>query len=240
MPVIESCLLENNSMKSFLFCELCHLVRYWSRNSETPEYSSYSKLMKTFWFDLLATFNRLIDNSIENSNEKIATIINSITDLLNYLKNAPEHNRRNMKVRFVDAANDADESSLPSSSETVQIKKTEEDAFLAELQQFIIKLSVSYFKRINDKPVNNKIAYLVKILSLYESKELFVALAKAYNSDADLLHFYNQNLKPLVKTENEEIDALVNLIFGMITHMNDPEKLVVLDSFKEVCRAKLI
>lgn len=233
MPVIESCIYENQSMRSTFFCELSHLVRYWSKNCDKPEHSAYVKLMKIFWFDLIATFNRLVDNS--NDSTAISSIVASMAELLMYLKNAPFHSRRNMKVKFSDSASESAEApSSPLLASPTTVSDEENAAFLIELQQLVNKLSVSYFKRITDKPFKHKVINLVKIISGHESKELFMALAKIYDENGSLLQFYNENLKILMTTENEETEALINLIFSIMSHMSDEEKNIVLQSFQEV------
>ncbi|XP_058790902.1 E3 ubiquitin-protein ligase listerin [Phymastichus coffea] len=235
MPLIESCLCENQSVRSIFFCELSHLLRYWSKNSNKSEYPTYVKLMKIFWFDLIAIFNRIVDNSNDNYGTTISSIVINIAELLMYLKNAPYHSRRNMKVKFSDSAPESDiQPTSPSLSLPTIVSDDDNAAFIKELQQFVIKLCVSYFKKIMDKPFEHKVINLVKIITGNESKELFTALAKAYDESGSLLQFYNQNLKTLMTIENEEIEALINLIFSIMSHMCNEEKKVVLQSFQEI------
>lgn len=248
MPVIESCIHENQSMRSPFFCELTHLVRYWSRMSASPEQpdtaATYGKLMKIFWFELIAIFNRLVDNSSDNYGITTGSIVGSMAELLTYLRDAPGHSRRrNMRVKFSDSNTSSSNSSPSPVDSSVPTTPTSEDGggggeenagFLKELQQLVIKLCVSYFKRITDKPFKHKVINLVKIIAGHECKELFVALARTYDESASLLQFYNQNLKILMTTESEETEALVSFIFSIMSHMPDSEKGVVLESFKEV------
>ena len=235
MPLLESCIYESQALRPTFFCELTHLIRYWSKNSNNPDYPVYGKLMKTFWFELIAIFNRLVDNSSDNYGITTSSIVSSMAELLGYLKNAPEHSRRNMKVKFSDSpVESAEPPSSPVPTSKVDVGNRDDVAFLKELQQLIIKLCVSYFKRITDKPFKHKVINLVKIIAGHESKELFIALAKTYDENANLLQFYNQNLKILMTTESEETEALINLIFSIMSHMSDSEKHVVLQSFQEV------
>lgn len=232
MPVVESCFCDHQEIKRIFFCELAHLLRYWCKNSNNADYPAYSKLMKTFWFELIAIFNRLVDS--DSHEISTSSIISSMAELLSYLKNAPAHSRRNMRVKFSDSTESLSSPDAASESSITIVSDSENAAFLQELQQLVTKLCVSYFKRITDKPCKHKVINLVKIMSGHESRELFIALAKAYDENGNLLQFYNKNLKILMSTESEEADALINLIFGIMSHMMDAEKEEVLQSFKEV------
>lgn len=233
MPVIESCFNNNNkTMRTIFFCELAHLLRYWRKNSDSPDYPVYNQMMKIYWYELTNIFNRLIDDTSESSTK--SDIVSSMAELLQYLKTAPCHGRRNMKVKFLDTSES--QSSIQSSSlkiiQSVEEKNTETVAFLNELQQFIVKICVGYFKRINENPLVHKIADLIKILSVHESKEIFEELAKTFDSNTNLLQFYNKNLKILLNGNDKE--ALISLIFSMMLYMLDTEKREVLYSFNDV------
>lgn len=234
MPVVESCFCDHQEMKRVFFCELAQLLRYWCKNSNNSEYPAYPKLMKTFWFELIAIFNRLVDN--DSYEVTTSSIVTSMAELLMYLKNAPAHTRRNMKVKFSDSTESLSLPDTASEQSVIVVNDSDNAVFLQELQQLVTKLCVSYFKRITDKPCKHKVINLVKIISGHESKELFIALSKTYDENGNLLQFYNKNLKTLIATENEETEVLINLIFSIMSHMMDSEKEEVLKSLQEVKR----
>ena len=87
IPVIESCIFENVAMRPIFFCELTHLLRYWSENRDNKEFPAYSKLINIFWDEVCELLNKLIDNSIETCGA-IEIVMNAISELLLYLKAA--------------------------------------------------------------------------------------------------------------------------------------------------------
>ncbi|XP_014213334.1 E3 ubiquitin-protein ligase listerin [Copidosoma floridanum] len=233
MPVVESCLSESQTICPIFFCELAHLLRYWSKNSDSSDNAVYGRMMEIFWHDLAATFDRLIDKASESS--ATSAIVSSMTDLLQYLKIAPEHSRRNMKVKFSDSKEaKSPPKDLALTPMSVDKSNTEAVAFLKELQQLITRLCVGYFRRITDQPLKHKVADLVRLVAGHESKGLFQQLAKTYDEDASLLQFYYKNLKIMLNSENGETEDLINLIFSIMSHMSEAEKQEVLQSFLEI------
>ncbi|KAL7296700.1 hypothetical protein TKK_0010114 [Trichogramma kaykai] len=237
-PVIRNCIYECTPFRSPFFCELSHLVRYWSKNKHNSDYPAYNELMNTFWSELMNIFDQLVDSADTDYNTTVSDIIESIADLLNYLQIAPSHNRRNMKVKFSDTMN------APTSEKIQQspaiICHNQDVEFSNDLQQLVTKLCVDYFKRINENPSKHKIINLIKIIHGHENEKLFVALSKSYDTDENLLQFYNQYLKPLMSLENEETNATIDFIFIIISYMDNIEKIQTLKSFTEVNNQRVL
>ena len=227
MPVIESCIIESGLGKSILFCEVTQLIRYWSKNRENPEYKAYNKLVEKFWHQLQVSFTNIL-TKINEDYEKSAKIHDTQIELLLNLKNAPTHSRRNLRVKF-----EPDES-VERKSE-IKMKEFEDDEiFIAELDRFVNKLWAEYLKKKACQSSDKNIEFLHKLVSNFESEELFLGIAKAHRADSDLYEFYDQVLKQWLIDTPQACDSVINLIFSAIKYMEDAKKKCVLTSFIEV------
>jgi hypothetical protein len=229
--MIESCINKDLSMRSSFFSKLNSLIRYWSKNSDNPNYTAYAKLLEIFWFELMAIFNRLIDNYNGGYNITTSFVVNSMSELLEHLNKEPRDDRRQMKITFWDSQTESPEPPKCSSIEPTLVTDNDNAIFLKQLEKFIVKLCVSYFKRIKDR---RKTIDLVKIIMNHGNKELLIALANINNENASLLNFYDQNLRILLTSEGVNIEDLVNFIFITMSYMEDSEKDLVLQTLLEV------
>ncbi|XP_024938302.1 uncharacterized protein LOC107265048 isoform X2 [Cephus cinctus] len=236
ITMIEFCAKENTPIKSILFSQITQLVRYWSKNRDNPESKLYSYLVQEFWQYLELMFNKLMDDANENFDTiSTANIRNSQIDLLLTLKNAPVQSRKNLRVKFSDR-----EKLVETLSQDSKSKAEDDMMFQKELNEFVNKICVTYYSKIDANSFRQNIGYLNKLMSNFESKDLFVALAKLYNADADLFDFYKDNLKDWLIEKPDEIETIIEFVFSLIRHMDSPGKNEVLTSLIELNNDKVL
>lgn len=232
IPVVETCIQENSRIKTAFFCELTHLIRYWGKHRNNSELPSYGSLIKTFWQELSCLLKKLLvglTNIYDGDANR--NIESSITELLWYLKNAPLHNRKNLKVKFSDST-ESDESQKSSSVPTIE--NIEDAEFLTEFQELINDFCSFYFNQIIEQPHRYDILNVVKIIEENENKDLFSTLAKRCCNKESLLEFYEYKISNLFDDCGDKIDPLIHFIFIMMMHMTDSEKKNVLKILENV------
>ncbi|XP_078036315.1 E3 ubiquitin-protein ligase listerin isoform X2 [Augochlora pura] len=228
IPVIGTCLKENNSMKQILFCEIAHLVRYWSKNRQNEDLKSYNFLMEQFWSELNSLFDLLIDTSQNSETFNVPDTNNSQIEFLITLKEAPAHSRKNLKVKFPDPEEDI---KLELQVPTMEINADTE--FLKELNNFVTCLCIKYFDKITEQRTQKYVTYLNKLITCFESEKLFTSLSESLKTQINFLSFYDQVLRVWLLEQSIETVHIVELIFNFVTYMNDSEKDEVLKSLTE-------
>ncbi|XP_031845099.2 E3 ubiquitin-protein ligase listerin [Nomia melanderi] len=229
IPVIETCLKENAPMKQILFCEISHLLRYWSKNRHNEDFESYTHLMEQFWIELNSLFHFLIDTFQSSETFNIADTNNSQIEFLITLKLAPTHSRKNLKVKF--SAPEEDIINIESRKSVTEVDTDTE--FLVELNNLVITLCIKYFDKITEQRTQKYVTYLNKLITCFESEKLFTSLSESLKTQINFLAFYDQVLRQWLLEQSIEAAHIVELIFNFISYMNDCEKDKVLKSLTE-------
>lgn len=226
MPIIETCITENISMRQICFTEITHLVRYWSKNRANEGYKVYALLMPQFWAELRLLFDKFTKDTTMSRN---ADARDAQIEFLLILKNAPDHTRKKLKVRF----SEPNDFSMGQS----EVKFTKADAdtiFTAELYEFVNAICTIYFGKINDQHSTEYIGQLNKLLKDFASKELFVTLSESFKFDKDFFEFCDKNLRPLLLNNSDTIGQILDLTFYFITYASDIEKNKILNLLIEL------
>lgn len=228
VPVVEACMTENAAtMKQLLFCEIAHLLRYWSKNRANEAYKSYEPLMRQFWIELRLLFDKLVDVPLESA---VSHVVDAQIELLLMLKHAPDRSRKKLKVKFSGPNDTATKPPVVAAA-----KVTEVDAvFNAELCEFVNALCAIYFDKINVRQSITYVGPLNKIMKHFASRELFVALSTSFQFNKDFFEFYDRSLRLLLAKNPETMGQIVELIFHFITYISDTEKDKVLRSLVEL------
>ena len=223
MIMIEFSLKENTIYNKILFFEISQLIRYWTKQS--IEYNTYSELVDTFWTELSIIFEKLFASSDENfEEEKASVIFNSQINFLLALKNSPVP-KLSRKVTFLDDINNEIEFKS-------QHKNVEDDfQFLIIFENFIHTVSINCLKKANSQS-SWSIKIFLKLVAKFETKELFIALAKSLKDVADLISFYE-----VLKTwlgKGIEVQAGVELVFIILKYMEESDQEALLNSLLEM------
>ncbi|XP_076766423.1 E3 ubiquitin-protein ligase listerin [Xylocopa sonorina] len=228
IPALEMCLKENSPMKQTFFCEITHLIRYWSKNRNNKGYKSYSCLIQEFWRTLDILFSSLIRASENSETFHTPDTNNSQIEFLIALKTGPEHRRKNLKVKF----------SGPDENTTAQshIRNAESNTdteFLSELNTFVNSLCMKYFHQITDQRAKKYVIYLNKIITCFESKELSKNLSEFLKTQINFLEFYDKILRNWLLTQSKETEHIIELIFNVMKYLSDSEKNEILKTLTE-------
>lgn len=229
MPVLEICLKENTGVKQILFCEITHLVRYWSKNRCNQDYKSYSHLVQEFWRELNLLSNSLINASENSETSNIPDTNNSQIEFLIALKTAPAHDRKNLKVKFCTS-----EKNVNVQSEMQNIELDTDTEFLTELNNFVNFLCIKYFSKITEQRAQKYVTYLNKLMTYFENEALSPNLSESQGTQIDFFKFYDQILRNWLLEESKETEHIVELIFNILKYMNASEKNEVLKSLTQV------
>ncbi|XP_015122919.1 uncharacterized protein LOC107045242 [Diachasma alloeum] len=229
IPIVESSIKGFSPIKTIVFTEVTDLIRYWSKNRNNGECKSYIELIRAFWKEVESMFQRVVESAIESHDK---SLVNSVhvaeIKFLTSLKNPEIPIKKNKHVRFTDCDEGIEEKEMEVSE--VDAATEDDEMFLKELEQFVNKLCISYIKNTRINESNNDIIHLNRLVSIFESKDLFFSLASAQRNGGNLLDFYNENLKPRVESNSQDTDAVVQLIFTLLKYMTDEEKKIVLNS----------
>lgn len=223
------CLKADGYIKQILFCEITHLIRYWSKNRHNEDYKSYSYLIKEFWQNLDALFNSLIHDSQNSETFNTPDTNYSQIQFLNTLKIAPVHSRKNLKVKFANLEEDA--------PTQIQTQNSEDDAdadFLVEFNSFVNSLYVKYFNQITEQRVKKYVTYLNTLITSLESEELSKSLSEFLRKQINFVNLYNDILRKWLSGQSNETEEIIELVFNLMKYMNDSEKDEVLNSLTMV------
>ncbi|KAK1131911.1 hypothetical protein K0M31_016058 [Melipona bicolor] len=225
IPSLEICLKKSGPMKQMFFCEITHLVRYWSKNRHNKNYKSYICLIEEFWRNLDILFTSFIDAS-EKSESSILDINNSQIEFLITLRTAYVHGRKNLKVKFCNS-----EENIINQSQTQNVENDIDVEFLTELKNFVNSICVKYFNQIIEKSEKKYVIYLNKLITYFESddKNLFERL----NMQINIFNFYNEILRSWLLEQPEEIEDIIELIFNLMKYVSYSEKNEILKSLTE-------
>ncbi|XP_076673514.1 E3 ubiquitin-protein ligase listerin [Andrena cerasifolii] len=229
MPVLEISLKENTAVKQILFCEITHLVRYWSKNRCNPDYKSYSHLVQEFWHQLNLLSNSLINASENSETVNIPDTNNAQIEFLIALKIAPAHDRKNLKVKFCTS-----EKNMKVQSEMQNIEFDIDTEFTTELNNFVNFLCIKYFSRITEQRAQKYVTYLNKLMTYFENDALFPNLSESQGTQIDFFKFYDEILRNWLLEESKETEHIVELIFNILKYMNASEKNEVLKSLTQL------
>lgn len=223
------CLKENSPMKQIFFCEITHLIRYWSKNRHNDDYKLYSCLIQEFWRNLDILFTSLL-----NANEKSETFDtpdtnNSQIEFLNILRTAPEQCRKNLQVKFCNP-----EENVTTQSQIQNVENDTDIEFVTELNKFVSSLCIKYFNHIIGKREKQYVTYLNKLITCFESDELFKNLSDFLKTQINLLNFCNEILQNWLLERSKETEHIIELIFNLMKYMDHYEKNEILKSLIEV------
>ncbi|XP_017758583.1 PREDICTED: E3 ubiquitin-protein ligase listerin [Eufriesea mexicana] len=228
IPVLEVCLKENSPMKQILFCEITHLIRYWSKNRHNDDYRSYSCLIQEFWRDLDTLFTSFVDTSKNSETFDISDTNNSQIEFLMSLKTIPAHSRKNLKVKFYDS-----EEKVITQIQTQDTKTDTDTEFLSELNNFVNSLCVKYFNQITERRAKKYVIYLNKLITCFESDELTKYLSKFLKEQINFLSLWDEILRNWLLEQSIETEHIIELIFNLMKYMNDSERNEILKSLTE-------
>ncbi|XP_053980359.1 E3 ubiquitin-protein ligase listerin-like [Hylaeus volcanicus] len=228
MPSLEMCLKEDTPMKQILFCEITHLVRYWSKNRYNEEYKSYSYLIQEFWRELKLLFDSIIDTSQNLETFNVPYTSNSQIKFLITLKTAPVHGRKNLKVTFSNPEDDINVDRQPQDTNT-----DTDTVFLSELNNFVYSLCIKYFNKITEQRIKTYITYLNKLITCFANEELFINPSNSFKVEVNFFNVYNNVLRNWLLDHSPDTEYIVELIFNFMKHMNDDEKNNILESLTQ-------
>lgn len=228
MPSLEICLRENTPMRQILFCEITHLVRYWSRNRYNVDYESYFHLIYTFWCELNILFDSVINVSQNFETSNVSDVNNSQIEFLVTLKTVPTHSRKNLKVKFSNPEEDVE-----TEYQTQDIRIDTDVEFLNELNDFVNSLCIKYVNKIIEQRTKKYVTCLNKLITGFESENLFTNRSNTLKIQIDFYSFYDQIVQSWLLDESAGTEDIVELIFNLIRYMNDDEKNNVLESLTQ-------
>ncbi|XP_046596991.1 E3 ubiquitin-protein ligase listerin isoform X1 [Neodiprion lecontei] len=231
MPTLEWCLVEISPVKPLIFKQISQLIRYWSKNRSVADYKSYGHLVQQFWSTLEETLLNLIHSTEANFDSvHISNLYDSLLDLFLSLKNTTLETRKNLRVKFFDSNDRAEK------SDEVLPKVPEEDLkYCTELAQLINKITSVHFDNINkDSSESAVMLTCYKLITNFESKDLFIALTKSCGKDTSFLDFYNKTLRKWLIEKPEQTELLIMLLFSLIKYLDKLDKKTVLASLSEL------
>ncbi|KAG7213022.1 hypothetical protein KM043_002357 [Ampulex compressa] len=231
MPVLEQCLKENVPIKKIFFCEVTHLIRYWSKNRENEEYKSYACLIQEFWVELKTLIESLVDLSDDSTTSQILNINNSQIELLHNLKNAPVHIRKNLNVKFSDS-----EEKLETQ---IRTKSAEENASILELydktlkhwllnntveREETVQLIFNLIKYLNDAEKNQVLKSLIELDDNIIIRNIVqCGLSKNYRNDVVIKKWCSQD-----KTTGLLVDVASELALSKYSDWEKNKNLILL------------
>lgn len=231
IPTLEWCLVDNFPNKPLLFNQTSQLIRYWSKNRNVTDYKSYSHLVQKFWTHLETKLLELINSAQENFDPVyIANLDDSVLDFLLSLKNTSVINRKSLRVKFFDPNKQVE------TSEEISPKVVDADSiYLAELEELINKVISIHFANIQkDSSRSALLKNFYKLVSNFESKNLFVTLVKSYSKETSLFDFYDKVLKNWLIEKSEHTELVIMLLFILMKYLDVSEMNAILASLIQV------
>lgn len=229
IPVLEWCLMDNQTCYKAIFNQTAALVQYWCRNQ--TEIENYSVFLKHFWNSAESLFEGLLIN-LETKSELsiISELAAKQVELLQSLKHMVKV-KKQLKVKFAaelkEEAGTAGESDLPLGCG---------NDYYEALNKLVLKTCEVYIRLINEKRIKILIEQLCNVFSNFCDTNIFTHLRVQCcgSGEAKLSGVYRNILYKWLKCSYLCCKSVVDLVFLLMESLDENEKSEVLDSLKEV------
>lgn len=207
------------------------LVKYWLKQSKELNSDKYEQLLRNFWQNIGATIAIQIDKCSANLDE-IDRLIEGHILLLQTLRTTfVQDSKKQLSIKF-----DGDEPSVPikSTAATEQCDSSIIERYKHNLDDLAHKICSHYFEMAQKTQVSNAILTpLMTVLVEFDSKNLFVALARQFDVNNPYM-FYEKVLKSWLAGDTMRCKVIVDIVFQMMKYLSEDEQDAVFDSFKQL------
>lgn len=220
--------LRNNLVKHSA-TSMAALVKYWMKQSKEPNGEKYDQLVRNFWQNVASTVLGQIDQAADA--DSITKVIDGHILLLQTLKTSfSSEGKKAQSIKFDGDAPTPAEKPVP----TQEIDPAVVERYKHNLNEAVEKMCCGYFEFADKKEIiESVLTPLITILNEWDSKSLYLALAKHFNANS-VYEWYDQVLRRWMVTDTMRCKSVVDVIFMMLKHLTEEEQDAVLNSFDQV------
>lgn len=210
---------------------IANLIRYWSKLSREKS-EKYDQLVRNVWQNIGATISNQIEK-LPTDTELLNTRIEGHVSLLRSLKNSS--NRKINKIQF-----DGDAIVVEDKIETTEdrVDASIEEHYEHNLNNVVERVCSQYVERARIKESSASILTpLLSLLREYDSKRLFVAIARHFKCVGErgaIYNLYDEILKQSLRDDATCTKPVVDVVFVMFPHFTETEQDAMFDSFERV------
>ncbi|KAJ8733578.1 hypothetical protein PYW08_001876 [Mythimna loreyi] len=209
---------------------MASLLKYWLKQSKQENTEKYDQLIRNFWQNVGSTVLTQIDKSGTDQNE-IGKLIEGHILLLQTLKTSfSQEVKKKHSIKFDGDAPAVSEPSAPAPQQC--------DAALAErykhnLEELVHKVCAHYLDSSEKKQMSSAIVTPVfTLLVEFDSKQLFVALARQFDVDS-VFQLYDKVFRTWLAGDTMRCKTLVDIVFLLMKYMTEEEQDAMFDTFQQ-------
>lgn len=207
------------------------LVKYWLKQSKEENSEKYDQLIRNFWQNVGSTVVTQIDKSSTDLNE-MGKIIDGHILLLQTLKTSlTQEVKKQQSIKF-----DGDEQTTPEKCVVVtqQCDASIVQRYQHNLNDSVHKICSHYFESAEKKQISDAILTpLITLLIEFDSKNLFLALARQFELDS-VYRLYENVLRIWLTGDTMRCKAVVDIIFLSMKYMSEEEQNSMFETFNQV------
>ncbi|KAJ8727288.1 hypothetical protein PYW07_001407 [Mythimna separata] len=209
---------------------MADLLKYWLKQSKQEHTDKYDQLIRNFWQNVGATVLTQIDKSGTDP-EEIEKLIEGHILLLQTLKTSfSQEVKKKHSIKF-----DGD---APVVTEKSAVVTPQCDAALVErykhnLDDAVHKICAHYLDSAEKKQMSSAIVTPVYTLLVeFDSKQLFVALARQFDVDS-VFRLYDKVFRSWLAGDTMRCKTLVDIVFLLMKYMTEEEQDAMFDTFQQ-------
>lgn len=210
---------------------MANLVKYWLKQAKEGNTEKYDQLIRNFWQNVGSTLTTQIDK-LPLNHEDIGKLIEAHILLLQTLKTSfTQEFKKQHSIKFEVDSNTA-EPKLPIEPQPTDPNITER--FNHNLNELVQKICSHYVEFAKLKQVSNPvISPLITLLVEFDSKDLFLGIARQFGCDS-VYKLYENELRVWLAGDTMRCKAVVDIVFMLMRHLTEQEQDAMFDTFKQV------
>ncbi|XP_046963350.1 E3 ubiquitin-protein ligase listerin [Vanessa cardui] len=210
---------------------MASLVKYWLKQTKQENSEKYDQLIRNFWLNIGSTIATQIDKLTVDKDD-IVQLIESHMLLLQTLKTAfLQDGKKQHRIQFADEKSPDVEDPPPAVTEQCDVSLIER--FDHNLNEVVESTCCKYFDFAREKQVSQAVfTSLITLMIKFESKNLFLALARHFNQDS-VYGLYDAVLRSWLAGDTMRCKALVDLIFIILKYLTEEEQDGMFKSFQQ-------
>ncbi|CAG5052532.1 unnamed protein product [Parnassius apollo] len=208
------------------------LFKFWLKRSQEENSEKYDQLLRNCWQNIGSTISTQIDKLSSNDDE-INRVMDSHILLLQNLKTAfAQESKKQHSIKF---EGDAD-----IKPEIIAVAKVDCDGPTTErykhnLNEIVENTCAHYFEFAHkNKVCNTVLTSILTLLIEFDSKNLYLALARHFDADS-IYVFYDGTLRMWLLDDTMRCKSLVDVVFLLVKYLNEEEQDCVFNSFEQLC-----
>ncbi|XP_045766017.1 E3 ubiquitin-protein ligase listerin isoform X2 [Maniola jurtina] len=211
---------------------MASLIKYWLNQSQ-QENEKYDQLTRNFWQNIGSTILTQIDKLSIEQDDIVQAIESHILLLKTLHTSFVNEPKKKMSIQFEDQKIDL--SRIDDTSETLDVTCDEQlkERFKHNLNDLVQKTCCGYFDFAHKKLVSQSVCpVLTNLLIEFDSRDLFMALAKHFGADS-VYGFYDKVLRPWLAGDTMRCKALVEMVFLVVKYLSEEEQDNMFSSFQQ-------